>query len=333
MRIAFVGVSHYHAPLYYRPASRLTAVEIAAVSDANPTVAEATGSALGARVFTDHRALVADTRPDLVFAFGRHCDMPEIASTLIEEGIPFILEKPGGLNAAQVAEIRDRSRAKGVYAGTGFNFRVSDMYKRIEAIVGDNQLTHASFRWISGAPTRYHELGCPWLLDPQQSGGGCTRNLSGHLIDMFQQFSRSKPTEVTALLGNFTWNLPVEDYSSMVVRSAQSICTIETGYTYPAQWGDFDLRFSLRTTRHYLVARGDNVLEIYRAADGEMEQVSTPTSNFPWYGVFVTETIDRYAKGLPPIASLDDLVDVVRVIDAAYASDRAGGVRVSPCIG
>jgi hypothetical protein len=33
MRIAFLGVSHWHAPLYYRPAARLPRVRIVAVSD------------------------------------------------------------------------------------------------------------------------------------------------------------------------------------------------------------------------------------------------------------------------------------------------------------
>ncbi len=33
IRVAFLGVSHWHAPLYYRPAARLPRVRIVAVSD------------------------------------------------------------------------------------------------------------------------------------------------------------------------------------------------------------------------------------------------------------------------------------------------------------
>lgn len=265
MRVAIIGVSHWHAPLYYRPAARLPGVEIVAVSDLTPAVAEATAREFDARAFTDYRDLVTDVRPDFVFAFGRHCDMPEIASTLIEHGVPFVIEKPCGLNAAHVAAIRDEARAKGLHAGTGFNYRVSDLYKRIQAVVDDNEVTHASFRWISGIPNRYRELGCPWMLDPKLSGGGPTINLAGHFVDMFQQLTRSKVTEVTALMGHYTWKLPIEDYSSMVVRSPRSICTIETGYSFPGQLGSFDLRFSIRTTRHYIIARDDDILEIANA--------------------------------------------------------------------
>ncbi len=329
MRLGFIGVSHWHAPMYYTPAARLARVQIVAVSDPDPKVAEAVGRELDAKPFTDYREMIVGVRPDFVFAFGRHCDMAEIASTLIDEGIPFVIEKPGGLNFAQVAAIRDRARAKGVYAGTGFNFRVSDLCKRIQAVIGEDPVTHASFRYIAGGPYRYREAGCVWMLDPKLSGGGSTINLSVHFIDMFRLYSRSTPSEVTSLMGHFTWNLPIEDYSSMILRSPQSICTIETGYTYPAKSGIFDLRFSLRTTRHYIIARSDNVLEVHRTSDGHLEQFPTEMSNMHWYPVFVTESIDRFAKGLPPVADLDDLARVMGVVDAAFASNRANGAAVT----
>lgn len=328
MRIAIIGVSHWHAPMYYRPAARLAGIRIVAVSDPTLSVAEFVGRELEARAFADYRELIAEARPDFVFAFGRHCDMAETALTLIGEGIPFLIEKPGGLNFQQVSAVRDRARAKGLHAGTGFNFRVSDLYKKIQAVIGEDSVTHASFRFIAGGPYRYRETGCAWMLDPALSGGGSTINLSAHFVDMFRVFSRSKPTEVTSLMGHFTWNLPIEDYSSVILRSSNSVCTIETGYTYPAMSGVFDLRFSIRTTRYYIVVRSDNVLEVHRTCDGYMEQFPTQVSNAFWYPVFVAESIDRFAKGQAPLADLNDLADVMEVVDAAYASNRAGGSRV-----
>ncbi len=329
MRIAFIGVSHWHAPMYYGPAARLSGVEIVGVSDSNPTIAKAAGRRLGARAFHDYRELIAATHPDFVFAFGRHCDMAEIAMTLIDEGVAFVVEKPAGLNFQQVSSIRDRARAKGAYAGAALDYRMSDVYRKLQAVIADNPVTHASFRFIAGGPYRYHEAGCAWVLDPKLSGGGSTINLSPHFIDMFQQFSHSKPTDVTALMGHFTWNLPIEDYSSMILRSSRSICTIETGYTYPSPFGVSDLRFCIRTTRDYIIVRRDNILEIQRASDGETEQVSTRVSNASCYPLFVTESIDRFAKGLPPIAGLEDIANIMLVIDAAYDSDRAGGATIA----
>jgi predicted dehydrogenase len=329
MRIAFVGVSHWHGPLYYRPAARLSGVRIVGVSDPDGSVAERAAAELEARAFRDYRDLLAEVRPDFVFAFGRHCDMAETAMAIIDAGVPLLIEKPAGLNREQAAAVRDAARAKGLYAATGFNFRVADFYRKILEVIGDDPVTHASFRFMAGGPNRYREAGCAWMLDPKLSGGGPTINLSGHFVDMFRLFTRSAPTEVTALMGNFTWGLPIEDYSSVILRSGSSVCTIETAYTFPAPLGVFDLRFSIRTSRHYIVVRNDDCLEIYRTCDGVMERISTPVSNAYWYPVFVTETLDRFAKGRPPVAGLDDLVDVMEVIDAAYASSRGGGARIS----
>jgi predicted dehydrogenase len=328
MRVAFIGVSHWHAPLYYRPTARLGGVEIVGVSDPDLPAAEIAGRELGTRAFARLGDLLAEAKPEFVFVFGRHCDMPGIASALIDGGIPFLLEKPGGLNAAQVSALRQRAAAKRLHVGTGFNFRVSDVYKRIQALVGGDPMPHASFRFIAGGPYRYREAGCHWMLDPALSGGGCTINLALHFVDMFRSFSGDRPREVTSLMGNFAWNLPVEDYSAILLRGDRSVCTIETGYAFPAQLGVFDLRFSIRTHRHYLVARNDDVLEVYRAADGHVERFYTAMSNAVWYPAFVVETLDRFARGEPPVADLADLEQVMRVVDAAYASNRAGGAAI-----
>lgn len=328
MRVAFIGVSHWHAPLYYRPAARIGGIEIVGVSDDDPAVAGRVGRELGSPIFVDYRELLEAARPDFAFAFGRHRDMPDVAEALIEAAVPFVIEKPAGLNAAQVEAIRDRASAKGLHAGTGFNFRASDWFKRLRELTAADPATQASFRFISGGPYRYHELGNPWMLDPALSGGGSTINLAGHFIDMFRVFTGSDPNEVTALMGNHTWHQPVEDYSAVALRSDRAAGLVETGYTYPAGLGFFDQRFSLRTSRAYVVVRGDDVIEIHDAVSGRREELATPTGNTSWYPTFVSESLDRFKRGLPPLADLDDLVAAMKVIDAAYTSNRAGGARI-----
>ncbi len=331
LRIAFLGVSHWHAPIYYRPAVRLPGVRVVGVSDPSRKVAEAVGSELEAPAFSEVPALLSAARPDFVFVFGRHCDMTATADLLIDAGLPFLLEKPGGLTAARVAALRERVQAKGLHVGTGFNYRVSEMYARILAVIGTDAVTHAAFRFIAGGPSRYREGGCAWMLDPALSGGGPTINLAPHFMDMFRTFTRSAPHEVVALMGHHTYELPIEDYSAVLLRSERAVCTIETGYTYPAaQSGVFDLRFSLRTSRHYIVVRSDNVIEIHRSSDGHREEILTPTSNIVWYPLFVTETLKRFVEGRPPVADLNALVAAMEIVDAAYDSDRAGGSKVTP---
>src|SRR5579871_5775911 len=100
MRVAFIGVSHWHLPLYLEPAGALDDVEIVGVSDPAAAVAETVAARVGCAGFVDHRALLDRVRPEFVFVLGRHCDMAAAARDLIERAIPFAVEKPAGVSAA-----------------------------------------------------------------------------------------------------------------------------------------------------------------------------------------------------------------------------------------
>jgi predicted dehydrogenase len=319
VRIAFLGVSHWHAPLYYRPAAALEQHEIVGVSDSDRSVAERVGNELGVPGYVEPEHLLA-LRPDFCFAFGPHSDMPALGRLLVDAGIPFVIEKPAGLSADDVALLRDRAQARGLHVGTGFNFRVSDWFKRLRELTTDDPATVARFAFISGPPARYRGFGCAWMLEPARSGGGCTINLAGHLIDLFRIFTGTEPSVHSALMSNVSWGEPVEDYSAIALRSERATGLVETGYGFPGELGRFDQLFSLRTARSYVLVRSDDVIEITDASTFQVEVLHTPTGNFRWYPAFVAESLDRYQQGLPPVADLDDLLAAMRVIDAAYAA-------------
>jgi len=95
---------------------------------------------------------------------------------------------------------------------------------------------------------------------------------------------------------------------------------VETGYGFPGELGRFDQLFSLRTRNAYVVVRSDDSIEITDSSTFRVEVLHTPTGNFRWYPTFVAESLDRYERGLPPVADLDALLAAMRVIDAAYAA-------------
>lgn len=319
MRVAFFGVSHWHAPLYYRPVAALQRHRVIGVSDSDPSVAERVALELGVPGYSRPEQLIA-TRPDFAFAFGAHADMPALGKLLVDAGIPFVIEKPAGLNASDVAALRDRAAARGLHVGTGFNFRVSDWFARLRDLTARQPASVARFAFISGPPHRYRSLGCDWMLDPARSGGGCTINLAVHLIDLLRQFTGTEPVVHSALMSNATWHEPIEDYSLIALRSERAVGVVETGYGFPGELGTFDQLFSLRTADAYVVVRHDDVIEITDAHTLRVEVLKTPTGNFRWYPTFVAESLERFERGLPPVASLDDLFAAMRVVDAAYAA-------------
>jgi predicted dehydrogenase len=48
-------------------------------------------------IFTDYRQMLVKTRPDFVVALGRHRQMAGIAHDLLDQGYPFLMEKPMGI--------------------------------------------------------------------------------------------------------------------------------------------------------------------------------------------------------------------------------------------
>jgi predicted dehydrogenase len=321
LRAAVIGCSHWHLDLYLRPLIGASGVRVVAVSDPDLARACAVAERVGCAAFADFRELCRRSRPDFVIALGRHRDMPEEARFLLDEGIPFAIEKPCGLDASQVAEVAALARQRAAFVAVPFVWRQSGLLHLIRERLSSDRITNLSFRWIAGLPSRYLDAGCGWMLDPTLSGGGCTINLSVHFVDLLRCLTGGEPELVAAVMSNTAHRHPVEDYSLLGMRVGAVTCVAETGYLYPAPTSAFDMRFSIRADRHYVVATGPDQVEV-TSPDGRREVVTTFTTNVPHYPVFVADVLRRVREGVRPVADLDDMVAALRVIDRAYALAR-----------
>src|SRR5688572_5036625 len=106
IRVAAIGVSHWHAlydAAYLRHLVAMPDVELVAVHDSDAALVAKRAAEVGAPpTFTDHREMLAATRPDFVVALGRHSHMAAFAHDLLDLGYPFLMEKPMGINAREV---------------------------------------------------------------------------------------------------------------------------------------------------------------------------------------------------------------------------------------
>ena len=320
MKIAFIGASHWHLPLYLEPALQMPDVTIAGVADPDHRVVDALKAKLGCAGDTDYRALCARVKPDFVIALGRHADMPAEARFLIAEKIPFALEKPCGLNANDVAVIAREADAAGAFAAVPLVFRHGDFFDMLREDARDIQ--YMSFRFIAGFPQRYRDAGCAWMLDPALSGGGCTINLAPHFLDLAVALIGPDVTVHQAAMSNAAWHERIEDYSCVTLAGGAARCVIETGYLYPAPTSTFDMHYAIRTPKRYIVAHDPETIEIVET-DGRRERRAMLTTNVPHYATFMSDTIARLRAGQPPLVSLSDTVPVMRLVDAAYAKAGA----------
>ena len=326
MKIAFIGASHWHLPLYLDPTLEIDGVEVVGVSDPDPNCVATLSARLGCAGDTDFRTLCRNTRPDFVVALGRHCDMVDEATFLLEEKIPFALEKPCGLNARDAIQLAALESRTGSFAAVPLVFRNGDFAARLQEMSAQGA-QYMSYRFIAGFPARYRQANCHWMLDPALSGGGSTINLGPHFFDLALLLMGQDVRVRQATMSNAAWRHPIEDYGLVVLERDGNLCVIETGYLYPAPTSTFDMHYAVRTSSEYLVAHDPETVELVKNS-GERQMIASHTTNVAHYRTFMRDVLDRVRNGRPPLAKLADMVPIMRLVDDAYA--KAGPLPLPP---
>jgi predicted dehydrogenase len=318
MRIALIGVSHWHTPFYLDPLLTIPDTTVVGVSDPDLARAEELAAKAKCPAFTDYREMCARLRPDFVFALGRHCDMADEARFLIAERIPFAMEKPCAITAADAHDIAARATAAKVFAAVPFVIRYSPLIATIREFGETPQ--YVVFKFVGGMVDRYHEQRVEWMLHRATAGGGPLLNLGVHFLDLCRVLLPDTRLHVVgAVMSDHFSHLDIEDHAMVLMRGGNATCSVETGYLYPAPNSVFDLHYSIRTESHYFAARDNQTLEILDN-NRRREVRSMPLTNSFFYPTFVTDTLRRVAHGEPPIANLDDMAEAMDLVEAAYSA-------------
>src|SRR5215472_13255593 len=184
IRVAAIEVSHWHA---LHDAAYLR--HLIAMQDSDAGLVARRAAEVGSPpTFTDYRQMLVKTRPDFVVALGRHRQMAGIAHDLLDQGYPFLMEKPMGINAAEVAAVADKASRLGRFVAVPLAQRYQPFAVRARELLAAGRLgplSHIYVRINRPGPARYAGWDCPWMLDPEEAGGGCLRNLGSHGLDMF----------------------------------------------------------------------------------------------------------------------------------------------------
>lgn len=339
IRIAALGISHWHAVYdasYLRHLQQMAGVELVAVQDADEGVARRRLAMIGSQAafYANTSQLLDEVQPDFVLALGRHDEQAAVAQLLLMRGLPFLMEKPMGLNAAQVRAIADQARATRGFAAVPLPQRHSPFMQQALTMQADGRfgpLSHLYIRMNRFSSARYAAWDSAWMLDPAASGGGCLRNLGLHAFDVFLQLTGEEAEVTAAQLSCRTLGTAVEDYVSVLLRSKSSgvLGTVEIGNVYPrltTEGGSTPL-----PGRDKLLDGADGEWKVcgrdalLMAKDGAMRIVdaSSETSlpgepDIAPARLVLQTTLEAWQQGLPPPASAEDCWRGVQLIDQAY---------------
>jgi len=324
IRIAAIEVSHWHAlndAAYLRHLVAMPDVELVAVQDSDAGLVARRAAEVGnPPTFTDYRKMLATTRPDFVVALGRHRQMAGIAHDLLDQGYPFLMEKPMGINAAEVEAVAAKAARLDAFVAVPLAQRYGPFATRARELLAAERfgpLSHIYVRINRPGPARYEAWDCAWMLDPAEAGGGCLRNLGSHGLDMFLHLT-GEPAQVTgAQLSRRAHECQVEDYASVMLRSASGILgTVEVGNGFPRVGTDGEWKIAGRDA---ILTMKDGIMKLATAEGDETFPGADVTAP---YFIAVRDALDHWRRGAPPPISVHHWTLAVRLIDQAY--ERAG---------
>ena len=320
IRVAAIEVSHWHAlndAAYLRHLVAMPDVELVAIQDSDASLVARRAAEVGSPpTFTDYRKMLATTRPDFVVALGRHRQMAGIAHDLLDQGYPFLMEKPMGINAPEVEAVATKAARLNAFVAVPLAQRYAPFATRARELLVAKRfgpLSHIYVRINRPGPARYESWDCAWMLDPAEAGGGCLRNLGAHGLDMFLHLT-GEPAQVTgAQLSRRAHECPVEDYASVMLRSASGILgTVEVGNGFPHNGTDGEWKIAGRDA---ILTMKDGIMKLATAKGDEIFPGTDVTAP---YFTAVRDALDHWQRGAPPPISVHDWARAVRLIDQAY---------------
>jgi predicted dehydrogenase len=328
-RVAVIGVDHYHAtstPNYLRLLQGQK-LDIVGVHAPEAGIASKWAAQYGSTPFTDYRAMIEKTKPEFVVALGKHAAMPAEFRYLADTGIPFLMEKPWGIDDRTVNELAALAESKQVWAAVPMPFRYS-LFAETAATMRDRgelgTISHGLLRFNQPGVQRYIDLGSPWMLSKADAGGGALLNLGIHGIDICRYLTNEEPEVVGAVTSRSVHNREVEDYAHVTMRTPSGVIFhTEASYTFPGAGGDQERKLSAQKVFLRATIGGGEGVQII--GPERNDTVRAPEGYLSGWPRVVNECLDRIGRGEPPPATARDCARAVSLIFDAY---RMAGEKV-----
>jgi len=322
--IAAIGVTHWHS-LYdaaYLPLlQQMPDVRILAIHDFDAAIVAERAAALGnPPTYTDYRQMLAEIKPDFVIALGRPTDMASTAHYLLDHGYPFLMEKPMGFDADEVRGVAEKARATGGFAAVPLSYRYQPQVVLAQKLIAEGRLgplSHISIRSMRPTSARYSAWGASWMLDPAVANGGCLRNLGPHGLDTFMLLTGEDAEVTGAQLSSRGLGQAVEDYASVMLRSASGIVgNVEVSNLFPGKGALAGLQVCGRDGM-LVVAGGAARIVLREGGEETNKLVAVDRASL------LRDVLSRWQQGKRPLTDAYDCYRAIRLVDQAYALARA----------
>ena len=365
VNVGYVGVDHHHRDPYFvvastldlditavcEPGRRVDVENIAAMDDRPDEITteghEVSELVAGAAVYEDPERLLAEADVDVVWITYRNDETPSIVESAVEHGVHVISEKPIARTAADLEPIAERANDLGVtVAPTTFYRRnpvAMDLRDRIQdGFFGDIWSVEGRFNASQLAARNTDH----YIYDRETSRGGALQWIGPHWVDLIP-WVLDDP--IVAVNARFRDAAACDVDCGAVLQfetESGTLGTYHTGYYLDERGKDTHLGIygteaQARTPIHHDSLQDERTvpLEItssnaeWGGAPRRTIEYEFTYDRFPAWGDYVRNYFAAFFEGVETNdvpATVDDAVQLLRVLDAAYESaDRGGWVRTT----
>jgi predicted dehydrogenase len=314
---------------------------LAGVADPSPAAKEF-AQARNTLWHADHRALLADVKPDGLIVASPNALHFQMALDCAQAGVPALIEKPVTDTVAAAQRLCTAVKQTGVPMLVGHHRRHNPIIKAAREAVATGklgQLTAVVGLWLLKKPDDYYDVA--WRREP--GGGPLLINLI-HDIDNLR-FICGEIAEVQALTSNKVRGFAVEDTAALLLRFANgALGTVTVSDATPAPWS-----WELTSGENAAYPMQNQPCYIFSGTAGSLSVPNMELWSYAqqpgWYAPLSRATIapaafDPLAEQLrhflaviagreQPLISVEDAMGTLAVVEAVSQAARTGQ-KISP---
>ncbi|MHC4242996.1 MAG: Gfo/Idh/MocA family protein [Planctomycetota bacterium] len=225
IKVGVIGTG-FIGPAHIEGLRRLGNIEVAALAECSPELAESKARSLGIEeYYGDYKELLKKKDIQSIHICSPNYLHYQMAKKALEAGKHIICEKPLAISAAEAEELVDLADKKGLVNAVNFNIRYYPLSRQMRTMVekgdmGDILAVQGSYLqdWL------FYQTDYNWRLEPGQSGKSrAIADIGSHWMDLIEYITGLKIKELCADFATFHKIRkkplkPVETYAGKVLQ-------------------------------------------------------------------------------------------------------------------
>lgn len=318
IRLALVGCGRI-AQTHIQACAETGAARIVAVADPRPLAAASVAEAIGTVPhYADYRDMVAHERFDAAIVCSPPNTHATIVSDLLSRDIHVLCEKPFTLRTHDALELKRRAEARRTVLMMASKFRFAEDVVKARGLIRSGivgQVVLLDLAFCSRVP-----MNGRWNAQPEVAGGGVLMDNGPHAVDVIR-FLVGPIARVHAQHGRAIQSLPVEDTSHIQFVTEAGIV------------GSLTLSWSLnKEADDYVRVLGSEGTLCIGWQQSRYRRVEKPEWTVCGNGYHKQAAFNGQLRNFiacvkgeeAPLVTIDDAVESVRVVEAAYRSIEQG---------